>query len=596
MNAQDAPQLQPAEEGANTMVQPVAEDTNAVTFATRNEVLKQVKELLERPLDEVKSEVEAMKQHYYKLRKQEVDAARAAYLTANEGSEEGFEAEVDELEEEFKELLNTYKERKATLIEERQRLRETNLAAKRQIIEALKEITEDAEDVSKRYTEFHHLQVEWKEITDVPAEEVNELWKQYHHFVELYYELLKINKELRDYDYRRNLEHKTTLCESAEKLAEEHDIISAFHQLQKLHEEWREIGPVSKEIRDELWRRFKEASATINKLHQNHFEHLKERERENELEKRAICDAVELLMAEPADSFQAWEKQTEQLLSYQAKWKTLGFAPKKVNNGLYDQFRTACNKFFETKAAYYANVKGEYENNLKKKIALCEKAESMKESTEWRKTTDKLVALQREWKAIGAVPRKHSDEVWKRFIAACDAFFDRKGKEQSTQKDGERANLKLKQTCIERLTALKAEGATMEAVRELIAEFNAIGHVPFRDKDKVYKEFHAMVDELFATLNVNRNKSRIESFNSEVESGEKGQGGLTKERERLMRTFEHMRNDLKTFENNIGFLTSSSKSGNSLLKDFEKRIEKLKEEMKLVVSKIEIIDAKLKQE
>lgn len=596
MNAQDAPQLQPAEEGANTMVQPVAEDTNAVTFATRNEVLKQVKELLERPLDEVKSEVEAMKQHYYKLRKQEVDAARAAYLTANEGSEEGFEAEVDELEEEFKELLNTYKERKATLIEERQRLRETNLAAKRQIIEALKEITEDAEDVSKRYTEFHHLQVEWKEITDVPAEEVNELWKQYHHFVELYYELLKINKELRDYDYRRNLEHKTTLCESAEKLAEEHDIISEFHQLQKLHEEWREIGPVSKEIRDELWRRFKEASATINKLHQNHFEHLKERERENELEKRAICDAVELLMAEPADSFQAWEKQTEQLLSYQAKWKTLGFAPKKVNNGLYDQFRTACNKFFETKAAYYANVKGEYENNLKKKIALCEKAESMKESTEWRKTTDKLVALQREWKAIGAVPRKHSDEVWKRFIAACDAFFDRKGKEQSTQKDGERANLKLKQTCIERLTALKAEGATMEAVRELIAEFNAIGHVPFRDKDKVYKEFHAMVDELFATLNVNRNKSRIESFNSEVESGEKGQGGLTKERERLMRTFEHMRNDLKTFENNIGFLTSSSKSGNSLLKDFEKRIEKLKEEMKLVVSKIEIIDAKLKQE
>ncbi|MGL5893438.1 MAG: DUF349 domain-containing protein [Bacteroidales bacterium] len=595
MNEQETTKLDLTNEVVNTLDQPLAEDKEVANFTSRTEIIKQVKNLLTLSLDEIKTDIETLKQNYYKLRKQEVDSAKALYMSQNDNSEEGFSPEEDLHEEELKELLNEYKKMKSDLAEERLRIREENLQAKRQIIESLKEITEDAEDVSKRYTEFHHLQVQWKEITDIPAEESNELWKQYHHYVELFYELLKINKELRDYDYRRNLELKSILCESAEKLASEDDVISSFHQLQKLHEEWREIGPVSKESRDEIWRRFKEASTVVNKRHQHHFEQLKNRERENELEKIAICEAVEQVNTDPATTFQMWDKQTETILELQAKWKTLGFAPKKVNNGLYDRFRLACNKFFDTKAEFYANSKRELESNLEKKIALCEKAEAIKDSTEWRKTTDKLVTLQKEWKTIGAVPRKQSDEVWKRFIAACDSFFERKGKEHSSQKSEERTNLKKKHDLIEKLTQLKGEGTTLEVVREIITEFNAVGHVPFKEKDKVYKEFHGLVDELFEVLNVNRAKKRMETFTSEVESGEKSKDLLLRDRERLVRTFEYMNNDLKTFENNIGFLTSSSKSGNSLVREIEKKIEKLKEEMTLIVKKIDIIDTKLNQ-
>ncbi|MGL5317774.1 MAG: DUF349 domain-containing protein [Bacteroidales bacterium] len=580
----------------NSVVQQLAEDVEKAyqQYTCKSEVITRMTELLDLPVDDVKAEVDYLKQSYYRIRKQEAEFQKSAYVTEN-NTEEGFILSEDELEEDFKELLARYKNNRATVAQEKQRVKEENLAKKLQIIDQLKAMTEDADDVSKNYTEFQALQKTWREITDLPASEVAELWKNYHHYVETFYELLKINKELRDYDYKRNYEHKSALCEAAERIAEQDEIVSAFHQLQKLHDEWREIGPVSKEMRDELWVRFKNASTQINKKHQAHFETLKEKEIQNEADKVTLCTTVENLLTVKPDSFAKWEEATQSLLAAQAEWKTLGFAPKKVNNALYERFRTACNAFFDAKAEFYASIKSELDTNLKRKIALCEKAELLKDSSEWRKTTDKLIALQKEWKTIGATPRKHSDEVWKRFIAACDSFFERKNKEQSSQKDEEKENLAKKHALIAQLKSLMEQEIAIDQVREIISQFNAVGHVPFKDKDKVYKEFHALVDDCFAKLNLNKSKSRLDSFSHSVDklTTENNKSNLLKEREKLMRTFDHIRSELKNYENNILFLSSSSKSGNSLVKDLEKKIEKLKEDMNHIVQKVDIIDNKL---
>lgn len=596
MDAHETKSALNVEDLETPVVQQFAEDLEKAyqQYTCKSDVVTRMTELLDLPVDDVKAEVDYLKQSYYRIRKQEAELEKTAYVSANE-TEEGFVASEDELEEEFKELLARYKNNRAAVAQEKQRIKEENLAKKLQIIDQLKAMTEDADDVSKNYTDFQTLQKSWREITDLPASEVAELWKQYHHYVEKFYELLKINKELRDYDYKRNYELKSALCEAAERIAEQDEIVSAFHQLQKLHDEWREIGPVSKEMRDELWNRFKNASTLINKKHQSHFESLKEKELQNESEKIRLCTAVEELLAVKPDSFAKWEEATQSLLGAQAEWKTLGFAPKKINNALYERFRTACNVFFDAKAEFYASIKTELDSNLKRKVALCEKAESLKDSTEWRKTTDKLIALQKEWKTIGATPRKHSDEVWKRFIAACDSFFERKNKEQASQKDEEKENLAKKHDLIAHLKSLMEQEVTIEQVRDLINQFNSVGHVPFKDKDKVYKEFHALVDDCFAKLNVNKHKSRLDSFSTSVEklTSENNKSNLLKEREKLMRQFEHVRAELKNYENNILFLSSSSKSGNSLVKDLEKKIEKLKEDMNLIVQKVDIIDNKL---
>lgn len=563
-------------------------------YATKSEVINRMNTLLAENIEKAKSEIDYLKQCYYKMRKQEVEEERAKFVEES-GSEADFNPQKDETEEVFKELLNQFKEKRALLLKEKQQIKEDNLARKLKLIDELKQLTEDADDVSKKYQNFQTIQLSWREITDVPQSEVAELWKQYHHYVEKFYELLKINKELRDYDYKRNYELKTALCEAAEKIIEEDDVVSAFHQLQKLHEEWREIGPVSKDLREELWNRFKNASTMINKKHQQHFEDIKVKEKQSEVEKTRLCEKVEALLVEKPSSFTKWEEATQILLEAQAEWKTLGFAPKKINNALYDRFRNACNIFFDAKGEFYTSVKTQLETNLKRKITLCEKAEALKDSTEWRKTTDKLIALQKEWKTIGATSRKHSDEVWKRFISACDYFFDRKNKEQSSLKDEEKDNLAKKKELIDELKAISVEDLTTQKVRDIITKFNAIGHVPFKDKDKVYKEFHSIVDKCFASLNTSKSKHRVDSFSATVEqlNAEDNKSNLLRERDKLMRHFEHIRTELKTYENNIGFLTSSSRSGNSLVKDLEKKIEKLKEEMNVIVQKVEIIDNKL---
>jgi len=561
----------------------------------KEEIIEKLKELIEQPVEEIKETVEELKQSFYKIKKAELDDLRKLFVEEG-GAEEDFVTPADEKEEELKTLLNSYKEKKAALMAEQQRIREENLALKLQIIEDIKALCEKADEVGKRYPDFQHLQQRFKEITAVPQQHVSELWKNYQIQVENYYELLKINKELRDYDFKKNFENKLHLCESAEKLTEEQDVISAFHQLQKLHEEWREIGPVAKEHREELWNRFKEASGIVNKKHQKHFDDLREKEQANENEKIALCEWVEAIDLKDLNSFNKWEDKTKELLEIQEKWKQIGFAPKKINGELFDRFRKACNEFFEVKSNFFKAVKDEMNSNLEKKRLLCEKAEELKESTDWKKASDQLVELQKEWKKTGPVNKKHSDAIWKRFIGACDYFFERKNKEFASGKEIELNNLAQKREIISKLEAIDETTDATDAakiVRGLMDEFNALGHVPFKEKDKIYNAYHAVIDKHFARLNMQESRNRLQNFKSSISSmgdGGNAQNKLYREREKLMRTYEGIKNELKTYENNIGFLTTSSKSGGGLVKELNKKIQKLKDDMEIVAQKIAIID------
>ena len=565
----------------------------------KEEIIEKLKELIVLPVEEVKDSVEELKQSFYKIRKQEVEEARKLFVEEG-GTEETFVIEPDESEETFKTLLNSFKEKKAALLADQQKIRETNLKEKLQIIEDIKALCEKADEVGKRYPDFQQLQQRFKEITLIPPTHVNDIWKNYQLQVENFYELLKINKELRDYDFKKNFEHKFALCEAAERLAEEKDVISAFHQLQKLHDEWREIGPVSKEHREELWNRFKDASTVVNKAHQQHFDALREKEQNNEQEKIALCVAAEAVTLDDLTSFNKWEDKTKVLLELQEKWKTIGFAPKKVNNELFDRFRKGCNRFFDAKSEYFKSVKDEMNTNLDRKKALCEKAEALKDSTDWKKASESLVELQKEWKTIGAVSKKHSDIIWKRFIAACDFFFEQKNKHFSANKESEQANLAQKKELITKLEAIDETtegGEAVKLVRSLMDEFNALGHVPFKEKDKIYTAFHEIVDKQFARLNIQESKSRIQSFKSSISNiaeKENSQSQLYRERDRMVRTYETMKQELKTYENNIGFFTSSSKSGGGMLKEMNKKIQKLKDDMEVIAQKVAIIDESMK--
>jgi cell division FtsZ-interacting protein ZapD len=565
----------------------------------KEEIIEKLKELIVLPVEEVKDSVEELKQSFYKIRKQEVEEARKLFVEEG-GTEETFVVEPDETEETFKTLLNSFKEKKAALLADQQKIRETNLKEKLQIIEDIKTLCEKADEVGKRYPDFQQLQQRFKEITLIPPTHVNDIWKNYQLQVENFYELLKINKELRDYDFKKNFEHKFALCEAAERLAEEKDVISAFHQLQKLHDEWREIGPVSKEHREELWNRFKDASTVVNKAHQQHFDALREKEQNNEQEKIALCEAAEAVTLDDLTSFNKWEDKTKVLLELQEKWKTIGFAPKKVNNELFDRFRKGCNRFFDAKSEYFKSVKDEMNTNLDRKKALCEKAEALKDSTDWKKASESLVELQKEWKTIGAVSKKHSDIIWKRFIAACDFFFEQKNKHFSANKESEQANLAQKKELISKLEAIDEAtegGEAVKLVRSLMDEFNALGHVPFKEKDKIYTAFHEVVDKQFARLNIQESKNRIQSFKSSISNiaeKENSQSQLYRERDRMVRTYETMKQELKTYENNIGFFTSSSKSGGGMLKEMNKKIQKLKDDMEVIAQKVTIIDESMK--
>ena len=565
---------------------------------SKEEIISKLGELVENVEDSVRNEIDSLKQAFYKIRRGEIESLKSTFIEEG-GEEKDFVAPEDETEGKLKELLTQYKEKRAEILAEEDRLKAANHALKLQLIDRLKALTESQEDFNKLYNEFKDIQQRWKEIKVIPQEVSGELWRNYQTYSEKFYDIIKINNQFRDYDFKKNLELKTTLCEAVEKLEEEPDVVSAFHQLQKLHQQWREIGPVAKEFREEIWGRFKAASAVINKRHQQHFEQLKGKEQDNLDAKTAICEEIESIDYSKLLTFKDWEEKNKVVLGLQDKWKTIGFAPKKYNVKIFERFRAACDIYFKNKSEFYKEIKEEMEKNLELKKALCEKAEALKENQDWKETTDLLIGIQKEWKKIGPVARKHSDAIWKRFISACDYFFEQKNKNVSSQKTVEQANLTAKKAVIEKINALDqtlSHDDALAQLKEYMAEWAAIGFVPFRDKDKIYKEYHGAVDKQFEHLNVDKNDRKMQSFKeniSDIAGSERGKGRLYSERDKLMRTYERMKNELQTYENNMGFLSISSKGGGGLLKDMERKIEKLKEEMGLIIQKIDTIDENL---
>ena len=573
------------------------ETTSRLT--TKEEVLARMKELALNAESAGKQELDSLKQSFYKFHNAELEAAKKQFID-NGGSEEDYAPQSDAIEEEFKNVMAIIKEKRSAQMAELERQKEENLQIKLSIIEELKELVESPDDANKSYTEFKKLQQQWNETKLIPQAKVNELWKSYQLYVEKFYDILKLNNEFREYDFKKNLEIKNRLCEAAEKLADEEDVISAFHQLQKLHQEFRDTGPVAKELRDEVWNRFKAASTVVNRRHQQHFEALKEAEQHNLDQKTVICEIVESIEYDELKTFSAWENKTQEVIALQTKWKTIGFAPQKMNVKIFERFRHACDDFFKKKGEFFKTLKEGMNENLEKKKALCEKAESLKESTDWKATADTLTKLQKEWKTIGPVPKKHSDTIWKRFISACDYFFEQKNKATSSQRSVELENMEKKKEIITRLSAIDESIDTEEAskqVRELMKEWGTIGHVPFKEKDKLYKQYHSLVDQLFERFNIsasNRKLSNFKSNISNIQSG--GSQTLYREREKLVRAYENMKSELQTYENNIGFLTSASKKGNSLLTELNRKVEKLKADLELVLQKIKVIDESIKEE
>ena len=566
---------------------------------SREQIIERIKALLEMPVEEVKDEIDALKQLYYKQRKNEIEEAHRKYDEKTDGEKGEFQIPFDSLEDTLKGLLNVFKEKKAAYIEAIEKEKEENLARKHAILDEIKGYLQDPDNIGKYYNDFKERQQAFKEIVNVPASAVSELWKNFQTYSENFYDLLKIHKELRDYDFKKNLEQKISLCEQAEALAENTDILDAFKTLQSLHEEWRGIGPVAKEMREEIWNRFKEASTVINKRHQQYFETIKATEQANEQSKIALCEEIEAIDLSSLQSFSAWDEMTKKVLDMQERWKAVGFASRKVNAQLFERFRKSCDLFFSRKADYYKSVKDTMSVNLEKKRALCEQAEALKESTDWRAVSDKLTQLQKEWRTIGAVPRKYSDTVWKRFTEACDYFFERKKQEFASKRSEEQDNLSAKQAVIEKLNAIdetldKNEGLVQ--VRALMAEWAAIGHVPFKEKDKLRKQYQTALDSHFKRWNMKETRNRLDAFSNTVEelaSSAQAQNKLYRERERLVRAYEGLKNNLQTYQNNMGFLNVSSKSGNKMIEDLERKIEKLKDDMQLIAQKIGLIDEKL---
>lgn len=563
---------------------------------TKESIVDALASLAEKSAEDIgRDELARLKQQFYAIRKSELEQEKKEFV--EKGNEvAAFAPMTDELEEKFKEIQNIIKEKKAALLAEQEAVRQNNLEKKNIIVEEIKAMAVDTDNVNKMFPRFKELQQEFKAVGEVSPTVATELWKQYQDAVESYYDQLKVNKELRDYDFKKNLDAKQLICDEAEKLSEESDIIIAFRRLQELHEKWRETGPVAKEIREEIWTRFKDASAIINKKYQAFFEERKNREQENENAKIAICERVEAFDVTSLKGFAAWDEMTKAILEAQEDWKKLGFASKKMNNALFARFRESCDKFFEAKAAYFKSVKDDLSINLEKKIALCEKAEAIKDSTDWKKTTDEFVALQKEWKTIGAVAKKQSDVVWRRFLAACDYFFEEKKKNTSSTRQIEQSNLKQKKEIIAKLGEISEDVARDEAiktVKELMAQWQQIGHVPYRDKDKIYEAYRSKVDELYKRLDMRGSQARMATFEESVSDMSGDENKLYREREKLMRSYEQKRNELNTYENNMGFFNSKSKSGDSMLKELDRKIQRIKEDLATLEQKIKVIDSHL---
>ena len=587
----------PAEE-APAEETPAEEAKPLKVYETKKEVLDRIKDIAhgDEPLQ--KEEIDHLKTSFYKLHIAEREAKLKAYIDAG-GDPEAYQITPDDDEEVFKAEMGIIKEKRQKLFKEQEAEKQENLEKKLRIIEKIKSMITSPEEANKAYQEFKALQTEWREIKNVPAEKASELWRNYQLYVEQFYDLLKLNSEAREYDFKKNLELKTRLCEAAEKLADEPDVISAFHQLQKLHAEYREIGPVSKDLRDEIWNRFKAASTVINKRHQQHFEGIRAKEEENLARKTALCEKVEAIAAQENKGSGDWEKHSKEIIDIQAEWKTIGFAPQKMNVKIFERFRAACDDFFGRKAEYFKNVKTTFKENADKKRALIEKAKALQDSTDWRSTSDKLIALQKEWKTIGMVPKKLGDQLWQEFLDACNKFFEARNAAGAGQRGEERTNLEKKREIIAKLQAITEEAGEniQEQVQKLIEEYQAVGHVPFKEKDKLYDEYHAVLDKLYKELNVSVARRRLNNFKQNLKQmAERGENALDNERARLYRQYEAIKQEVQTYENNLGFLNVSSKKGNSLIDEMNRKVQKLKDDMNLVREKIKAIDAKNKEQ
>lgn len=565
-------------------------------YKSKAEVIERLKEIVGNEENPTKDELDHLKTSFYKLHIAEREAQQKAYLEAG-GDPEKYVLIPDEDEEVFKAEMSVIKERRAKLFLQQEAEKQENLQKKLDIIEKIKNMATSPEEANKNYNEFKELQQHWKEIKNVPADKANELWRNYQLYVEQFYDQLNLNREAREYDFKKNLGIKTHLCEAAEKLAEEADVISAFHQLQELHQQYRETGPVAKELREEIWTRFKAASTVINKRHQQHFDELRAKEEDNLARKTTLCEQVEAIAKGEYKGASEWEKKTKEIINIQAEWKKIGFAPQKMNVKIFERFRAACDDFFAQKAVFFKEMKQRFSENVAKKQALVEQAEALMESTDWKVTTDKMIALQKEWKTIGTVPKKLGDELWSKFLTACNKFFEARNEANAGTRNEERSNLDKKKAIISQLKEL-AEGAVdglQEKVQALVDEYSKVGHVPYKEKDKLYQQYHEVLDKLYKDLHITAAKRRLDNFKNNLKNvAKRGEEALDNERARLMRRYEGLKQEINTYENNLGFLNASSKKGNSLIDEMNHKVQRLKDDLELVKQKIKTIDAENK--
>ena len=567
--------------------QPVA---NNKVYKTKQEVVERLKQIAQSDDNPDKDEIDLLKTVFYKLHVAEREARLKEYIEGG-GDPTTYQIVPDEDEETFKEQMAVVREKRAKVFLEQEAEKQANLEKKLAIIERIKAMATSPDEANKSYNEFKELQQEWKDIKAVPAEKASELWRNYQLYVEQYYDLLKLNSEAREYDFKKNLEIKTKLCEAAEKLADEEDVISAFHQLQELHQQYRETGPVAKELREQIWTRFKAASTVINKRHQQHFEDLRAGEEENLARKTALCEKVEEIGKLENKGAADWEKHSKEIIEIQNEWKTIGFAPQKMNVKIFERFRAACDDFFGRKTEFFKQLKAAYADNIERKKALVEKAKSLAESTEWKSTSDKLIALQKEWKTVGQVPKKLGDQLWNEFLGACNKFFEARKAANAGTRGEERANLDKKRELIAQLKGLGAE-ATKNQVQALVDEYNKVGHVPFKEKDALYAEYHEALDVIYRQLNITTKRRRLDDFKSNIKNmAKRGEEALGSERSRLMRRFDQLKQEIQTYENNLGFLNASSKKGNSVIDEMNRKVQNLRDDLELVRQKIKAIDA-----
>lgn len=563
--------------------------TTFAAYATKAEVVNRLKEIADNDEEVTRQELDSLKSCFYRIHHQTADAAFKKFIEEG-GNAEEYTPEPNIEENQFKEYMAVIREKRAAAAAVLEEERENNYQQKLSIIEKIKGLTENPDEINRAYNEFKELQQQWSTTGDVPAEHSTNLWKTYQQAVEAFYDTLKLSNELRAYDFKKNLERKTALCEEAEALANETDIVEAFRKLQQLHLEFREIGPVSNDLREQIWNRFKDASTAINKRHQEHFEARKQKEEENLEKKSGICEIIEGFDLDALKTFAEWNALTEKITALQAEWRTIGYAPQKMNTKIFERFRAACDNFFARKNEYIQSVRDNLKQNYTKKLELVEKAEELMNSTDWSATSEILVELQKQWRAIGTVPKKYSDQIWERFNKACDTFFAAKKEANKGAVSEQRANLEKKKAIVDELAAIvpeEFEGDLRAKLRSAQEEWNKIGHVPFKEKDKVYAMLREQMDRLYGFASKNAAKRRLESFKESIKNGNGGDI-----RSRLTRQLDILKNEIKTYENNLGFLSLSNKSkqGNALIEELNRKMDKLKADLEEVKAKLAALD------